>query len=375
MPGGALFEVVLVILFVFVTMSAIVSSAQELLFQAIGWRTRKLRKTVEKMVTDKDYKKEISRRLYMHPLITGEEGSKKHITYIEPSSFAQALAHAVQPAGSRADPMDDLPNSIDSLRDGDLKRRLQMVLPASAAINSREEIQGAVTAWFDTMARKTSESYRADAKAASYLIAAVVTVGLNVSPVEIIQRLSQDDALRTTFASAVPDLAPMLYNPGQGIPVSPPAAGAVEDAASQPQGASSQINAGTAELNPEDLKKMLSFYQCAESRLSLPIGWAWMANAADSLKQTQATASKLGYGDQAACQKAIADARSGGASPALVKGLAQLNLSSTSFKREYGPSFETDSPLMIFGGWLIMVIAAGQGAPFWFSLLQKFVRR
>ena len=57
MPGGALFEVVLVILFVFVTMSAIVSSAQELLFQAIGWRTRKLRKAVEKMVTDKDYKK------------------------------------------------------------------------------------------------------------------------------------------------------------------------------------------------------------------------------------------------------------------------------------------------------------------------------
>jgi hypothetical protein len=375
MPGGALFEVVLVILFVFVTMSAIVSSAQELLFQAIGWRTRKLRKTVEKMVTDKDYKKEISRRIYMHPLITGVEGSKKHITWIEPSSFAQALAHAVQPVGSRADPMDDLPNSIDSLRDGDLKRRLQMVLPASAAVNSRDEIQGAVTAWFDTMGRKTSESYRADAKAASYLIAAIVTVGLNVSPVEIIQRLSQDDALRTTFASAVPDLAPMLYNPGQGIAVSPPAAGAVEDAASQPQGAASKLTGLTAELNPEDLKKMLSFYQCAESRLSLPIGWAWMANAADTLKQTQATASTLGSGDQAACQKAIAEANAGGASPALAKGLAQLNLSSTSFKREYGPSFETDNPLMIFGGWLIMVIAAGQGAPFWFSLLQKFVRR
>jgi hypothetical protein len=355
-----------------------VSSAQELLFQAIGWRTRKLRKTVEKMVTDKDYKKEISRRIYMHPLITGEEGSKKHITWIEPSSFAQALAHAVQPAGSRADPMDDLPNSIDSLRDGDLKRRLQMVLPASAAANSREQIEGAVTAWFDTMGRKTSESYRADAKAASYLIAAVVTVGLNVSPVEIIQRLSQDDALRTTFASAVPDLAPMLYNPGQGIAVSQTAAGGVQDSASRPEGTLSVVDASTdtSKMNPEDLKKMLSFYQCAESRLSLPIGWAWMAYAADSAQAARltGTASSVGAGDQQVCEQAIREAESS-QNKALTNSLAQLSLSSTSFKREYGPSFETDSPLMIFGGWLIMVIAAGQGAPFWFSLLQKFVRR
>jgi hypothetical protein len=128
-------------------------------------------------------------------------------------------------------------------------------------------------------------------------------------------------------------------------------------------------------MNDEDIKKMLSFYQCAESRLSLPIGWAWMANAADTLKKNQATASLLGAEDQQACQAAIVQAKKEGASPQLLAGLNTLNLSSTSFKREYGPSFETDNPLMIFAGWLIMVVAAGQGAPFWFSLLQKFVRR
>ena len=33
-------------------MSAIVSSAQELIFQAFGWRTRNLRRTVERMLAD-----------------------------------------------------------------------------------------------------------------------------------------------------------------------------------------------------------------------------------------------------------------------------------------------------------------------------------
>jgi hypothetical protein len=367
MPGGPIFEVVLVILFVFVTMSAIVSSAQELLFQAIGWRSRKLRKNVEKMLSDSDYKKEIPRRIYLHPLITGEEGSRKHITWIEPSSFALALAHAVQPANSNAEPLEDLPNSIDALRDGELKQRLQMILPPASVISKREDIQSAVAAWFDTMARKTGESYKADAKAASYFIAALATVVLNVSPIEIVQRLVADDALRTTFASAVPDLAPMLYNPGEGLRVAPPASTGEGSAAlsGEEKGAS---------IQGEDLKKMLSFYQCAETRLALPVGWAWMAGAAEQVKSSKVGQQVMGGTTADACKTAISNAEATG-NTALKASLASLKLSGANFKQEYGPSFETDPPLMIFAGWLIMVIAAGQGAPFWFSLLQKFVRR
>ena len=362
MPGGALFEVVLVILFVFVTMSAIVSSAQELLFQALGWRSRKLRKSVEKMLEDDEYGKEISKRLYRHPLISGEEGSRKHITYIEPKSFAFALANAVQSAGSNNEPMNDLPNSIDSLREGQLKQRLQMVLPQAAVEGSRDDIEKAVTAWFDTTVRKTGEAYKADAKAASYLIAAVVAVGLNVSPIEIAQRLTQDDALRTTFASAVPDLAPALYHPGEGLRISTPAGEALPE--DQAAGA----------MQPESVKKMLSFYQCAESRLSLPIGWAWMAGVVDAAKSNKATRGIIGA-DQQACQAALNQA-SKSSDPKLVATLATLNASgATNFKREYGPSFETDNPLLILAGWLITVIAAGQGAPFWFNLLQRFIKR
>jgi len=370
MPGGALFEVVLVVLFVFVTMSAIVSSAQELLFQTLGWRSRKLRKTVEKMLSDSEYEEEISRRIYRHPLITGEEGSRKHITFIEPSSFALALAHAVQPANSNAEPLEDLPNSIEALRDGELKRRLQMMLPPASSTFKREDIEKAVSAWFDTAARKTGEGYKADAKAASYVIAAVATVALNVSPIEITQRLLADDALRTTFASAVPDLAPMLYNPGEGVPVATQASNT-----QALEGQAQQAEADASQMRPEDLERMLSLYKCAESRLSLPVGWAWMADAATAAEARGVNTVIGGKSEAEACKQAITDAATSG-NAALTASLSKLNLNAqTSFKREYGPSFENDHPVLIFGGWIIMMIAAGQGAPFWFNLLQRFVRR
>ncbi len=382
MPGGALLEIVLIILFVCVTMSAIVSSAQELLFQGLGWRSRRLLRTVERMLDDSGYKKEISKRVLRHPLVGGAEGSRKHITHIEPHAFALALAHAVQPASSSAEPIEDLPNSVEALRDGELKQRLQMILPPASAMRSPEVIKAAVADWFTTSAAKTSERYKADARAASYCIAAVVTVAFNVSPIEIAQRLRADDSLRTTFASAVPDMAPMLYNPSEGLRFAPPAAEAVENAALQNIEAAVTPGAGTAldkaraseGLPTDDLKKMLSFYQCAESKLSLPVGWAWMADAAAALR-AKGTAAGLNLSEARACETAIAEAENSG-NDKLKASLASLNLSSaTSFEREYGPSFETDHPLLIFAGWLIMVIAAGQGAPFWFNLLQRFVRR
>ena len=44
-------------------------------------------------------------------------------------------------------------------------------------------------------------------------------------------------------------------------------------------------------------------------------------------------------------------------------------------RAEFGHVSATHTALMIFAGWLIMVIAAGQGAPFWFKLLQNFTKR
>ena len=73
-------------------MSAIVSSAQELIFQAFGWRTRNLRRTIERMLADDVYKNEIGKRFYRHPMLNGAGGARKQLSHIEPETFAIAMA-------------------------------------------------------------------------------------------------------------------------------------------------------------------------------------------------------------------------------------------------------------------------------------------
>jgi hypothetical protein len=53
----------------------------------------------------------------------------------------------------------------------------------------------------------------------------------------------------------------------------------------------------------------------------------------------------------------------------------QTAIAASMLKPTFGPNFATDPWFMVILGWLVMVVAAGQGAPFWFSLLQKLVAK
>ena len=53
----------------------------------------------------------------------------------------------------------------------------------------------------------------------------------------------------------------------------------------------------------------------------------------------------------------------------------QIAAASAMFTPQFGPTFTTDPWWIVLLGWLVMVVAAGQGEPFWFNLLQKMVAR
>lgn len=346
MFGGPIVEIVLVLLFVFVTMSAIVSSAQELIFQVFGWRARNLRRTIERMLADNTYGNEIGGRIYRHPLLNSGGGARKQVTHIDPETFAIAFAAAVQPSWSTGDPVAALPESIDALKEGELKHRLKLIIPQPlAGQDYRETILQSLNTWFDAAIRKSQESYKADARALAYVIAAVVTVTLNVSPIEITQRMMSDKALRTSVSSAMPQLTPLLGTAS----AAPSAVDAVQ-----------QLSAPAA--------NMLALVQCSEAQTSLPIGWSWMAGALDAASSKKPDAASGAFvQEERACKQAAARVEDGGGVESLVEG--------RTFERQFGPTFRTDPPLLILAGWLITVIAAAQGSPFWFSLIQKLIRR
>ena len=367
MIGGPLFEVALVLLFVFVTMSALVSAVQELVVQIFRMRSGNLRRGITELLSDKHYKDEIAKRFYRHPMISSLGRAGTSLTSIESSAFLHALASAIQPNWSKEDPVTALPNSVAALADGELKQRLSLVVPPPSDTPDRNLIVQSVDAWFQTSISKISQRYKADARALSYITAACLTVLFNVSPIEIGQRLMQDNSLRTAFASTVPELSTLVFNSGQGLPIATPSdSGAAADAAS-----------GASPLSTTDVQTMLAVFQCSRNEISFPVGWPWMGNALDSLANSDVASFVHVPSEKEACAAAVERASS---SPALQAKLAAVGTttatSSTSQAanasfRQYGPNFATDSPAIILLGWLVMTFAAAQGAPFWFDALRR----
>jgi hypothetical protein len=380
--GGPLFDIVLVVFFVFLTMSAVVSAIQELVVQGFRWRSQNLRRGIHQMLGgDSYYKEDIAKRFYRHPLISALGGSSSRLTHIEPDTFVTAAATAVLPQWSTKDAVLALPDSVAALKDGELKHRLTLILPPPEANSGdpdkyRDLIKATMISWFDQSTRKMGERYKADATALSYVIAASLTVLFNVSPIEIAQRLSTDNSLRTAFASVVPELSSTLFNAGQGIPLA--------QAASPDQNPAGPSSMGGSQLSSVDVQTMLSVYQCTRNRIQLPLGWPWMADAVDSLARSDLGRQVHLPSEKASCDAAI---NSTSTTPQVKARLLELGINTvpasadagnkTDIKpdRKFGPSFATDNPGMILLGWLITTFAAAQGAPFWFDALRRVLRR
>jgi len=370
--GGPLFEIVLVLFFVFLTMSAIVSTVQELTIQVLQWRSHNLRNGVRGMLGgDAYYKNDIASRFFRSPLIASLGGSKSRVTHIDPDTFVTALATAVQPKWSTQDPVLALPSSVAALQDGELKQRLSLVLPPPSPDADpdtyRALISDSVKAWFESSGRKMSERYKADATALSYMLAAILTVLFNVSPIEIVSRLNSDDTLRTAFAAVVPELSSTLFNTGEGIPVSLPVA--ATDVAG--------VDAPGQTLSAASVQTMLALYQCTSKQVSLPIGWPWMADIAERFRSSNVSNFVRLPTEQEACASVAQQAADAPEQQARLAGLtgAQMAVSAIQPEQKFGPSFATDNPALILLGWTIMIFAAAQGAPFWFELLRKMIQR
>jgi len=365
MLNSPLFQLALALLLVFLVMAALVSLTQQFIVEGLRLRARTLRSSIVKLLSDKTYGDEIAKRFYRHPMTAALSGGRPQTTCMDPDTFVTALASAVQPNWSNGDAVLALPASVAALRDGELKHRLQLVLPAAGA--SREEIATAVKAWFNTSAQKMGDRFKADCTALSWAIAAVLTIGLNVSTIEIGKRLQANDQLRTALASVTPEVAQSeatfttLFTEPRA-PVAEAAAGA-EPAPAE------------AALNPNEVVTLFTIVRCAGGDRDIPVGWPWMAAAAERIQ------GRVDVSADAACAAAHQRAVPGSqlqqrlaVLQATTQQVATADLSAQA-PRVYGPDFERNGILEVLLGWLITMIAAAQGAPFWFDAIQRIVGR
>lgn len=353
MFNSILFQIALCVLLVFLIMSAMVSVIQDVIIQGFRLRAYNLRRSIVSLLTDDAYHLEIADRFYRHPMTMAMSGGHSHTEVMEPMTFVVALSTAVQPAWSTGDPIDTLPASVAALKDGDLKKRLQLILPPPGS--PREAIIAAVTAWFNTAEAKMTERFKFDAIVLSYATATALTLLFNVSTLHIAQSFKSNTQLAQAIAAITPNLATSIDQNTSSL------TGAIA--------ASGSPQAQVAEQGIRDSVRLASVVACVKGNSDLPIGWPWMAQMVELARARLDAATQ-----QTACQRAVAAAEGDPAlqaSLALVSSQAQVAAAAAPMAHHYGPDFRTDGVWQVLIGWAITIVAAAQGAPFWFNAIRK----
>lgn len=354
MFDNELFEVAIVVVVVLAALSLFVDSISKALLAITGWRRRLFQRMIFSLLSDDTYGTIVAQRFLRHPVVRGPASSGRDVRIIDDVTFVVGLASAISPDPQVGDAQSGMRNSIASMKEGKLKRRLSLV---TLQASTDEDVEQALRQWFTSSLQATEQQFGSDLRATYWIVAAVCTVLINVSPLEIIERTTAKETLRTIYSAVVPEVAPMLYDSSE------PSNGSGGDAT---------VSQG---MKAEDVKQIYTFYQCAQSGLGLPIGWAWMAGAADELKKTAVGNKPLGS-DEAVCQRVLDLQSTSASDSALMHSIQKLGSSGAlNFNRQYGPSFESDNPLTLLFGWLLSTMIAATAAPSASELLQRYLRR
>jgi len=350
-------DVAIGVVFLFLLLALLVTTVQELIATALGWRSANLYNAIESMLkgtftppaTEKGEQSggeakagaplDLVTQLYQHPLITNlvrcpsklKDGLAKleggpNIrnlsavvrqnlpSYIPSKTFALALFDILRGPNAGGISATELLKgahvSVEAVNDPDLKRVLSLFVEKATATGEGLEkqlarIRDGVEQWFNDRMARASGWYKRRAQIASIIIAGIVVVVFNADTIHVSTRLWKDRALRDSVVAT---------------------AAAFEQ----------QNGAGSNDAK-EQLQK-LKTQSDAIMNAGFPIGWHWV--------------------DSSLCAR-IAD-------PDLAASAA---FPSTSEAQCWDPSLG-DRALLI-AGWLITALACCLGSNFWFDMLGK----
>jgi hypothetical protein len=232
MFGSSILETIIGIIFVYLLLSIIVSTAKELLESLIKKRAAELEKGVRLLLHDQDGKG-LAQELFSHPLISclykhdydkdGKVVPETLPSYIPAQSFALALMDIVQPAshvqvsgvagalGSAANP-NPQPNPVQQFRTavGTIANpsvRKALLALTDAAGNDPELLRANIEAWFNSTMDRVSGWYRRWSQGIILLMALAITIALNANTIAIVQHLSQDKETRERLVAAAEETA------------------------------------------------------------------------------------------------------------------------------------------------------------------------
>jgi hypothetical protein len=293
MLGSSVLDIALGLTFVYVMMSLMCTTANELLASLMAWRASNLAEGIRNLLKGEGSKGSLADEFYEHPLIQSLYRRDRPPSYIPSRTFALALMDILVPAGAeRPTTIDGLRKAVDASRAGyEVKRTLQVLIDdaknvldtgqilKSAGLLDAQKLETAVNqvhenveVWFNNSMERVAGWYKRKTQGLTLVVAGVLVVALNVDTVAIVKRLSSDSALRAVLVAQAEKLAeqPPAYivvlQPGAG-------GGAAEAGASTTQPSPGEPTGAPVADTQEALSKFRTQLAGLE-QTGLPLGWA-----------------------------------------------------------------------------------------------------
>jgi hypothetical protein len=189
---SAVLEVAVGLAFLFSVLSLLCSAVNELIAARRGDRGRTLTKAIARLL-DGDAE---AQRIFEHPLIQSLYLPPRCPSYIPSGAFAMAVVDLYAP--------EILAGGTPRFENVASERaRHALALLWIEAKGDPARFRRNVARWFDDTMERASGWYRRQAEVRLLVIAAVVTVALNVSTIAVVQRLWADGPVRAAVAAGL----------------------------------------------------------------------------------------------------------------------------------------------------------------------------
>lgn len=205
MTGSVLLDIGIGLMFVYLSLSLIVTAAAELLNSLVNIRAQHLRRGIELLLDDR----RLAKAFYAHPLISGLTTRRRWLryggreggpSYIPREIFVAVLQDVLAekyPNVARS----DLAALIAALPANNSMERSISALMASAQ-TAVADAQAATGRWFDDAMERVSGNTKRFSQMATLGIGLILAVGLDVSTIELFRTLARDEVQRTAYREA-----------------------------------------------------------------------------------------------------------------------------------------------------------------------------
>lgn len=197
MSGFAILEVGIGLVFVYLLLSLLCTTINELISRLFSLRAKTLRDGIKQLLADPNMDG-LAQAVYDHPLIKNVSDTSKIPSYISSESFARVLVDIIDP---NAKARQDGKAAIESIRAA--VHNIQVVEVRNALLplighadTALETAQSNITGWFDDAMDRVSGWYKRKIQILSLAVALIVSVAINANTFVIANDLWNDPVLR-----------------------------------------------------------------------------------------------------------------------------------------------------------------------------------